>query len=102
MSDTPSSTTPPPSGAAPLPRPAFPVVRLLYSFGYGLIAWFVLHVIFVLAALQFVMIAINGRVHDEIKSFCSALLQYEWELLAFIAFVCDEQPFPVGPFPKHA
>jgi len=56
----------------------------------------------VLAVVQFVMIAVNGRVHDEIKAFCSSLLQYEWELLAFVTFVRDEQPFPIGPFPKHA
>ena len=106
MSDAPNPTgnVPPPSGpAAALPqRPPFPIVRLLYALGYGLIAWFVLHIIFLLAFVQFVMIAINGRVHDEIKSFCGVLLQYEWELLAFITFVRDKQPFPIGPFPKHA
>ena len=56
----------------------------------------------VLAIVQFAMIAINGRVHDEIKSFSDALLRYEWELLAFITCVRDEQPFPIGPFPKPA
>jgi len=100
MSEAPSS--PPPGAALPAARPPFPVMRLLCAIGYGFIAWFVLHVIFVLAAVQFVMIAVNGRVHDEIKGFCSSLLQYEWELLAFITFVRDEQPFPLGPFPKHA
>ncbi len=103
MSDAPNGNANPP-GAAPLPvpHPPFPIVRLLYSFGYGLIAWFVLHIIFLLAVVQFVMIAINGRAHDEIKSFCMTLIQYEWELLAFITFVRDEQPFPIGPFPKPA
>lgn len=96
MSDAPNPQPLPPS------HPPFPIVRLIYAFGYGLIAWFVLHIIFLLAFVQFVMIAINGRTHDEIKSFCATLLQYEWELIAFITFVRDEQPFPVGPFPKHA
>ncbi len=99
MSD--ASNSPGPAPALPA-RPHFPVARLICAVGYGLIAWFVLHVIFVLAVVQFVMIAVNGRVHDEIKAFCSSLLQYEWELLAFITFVRDEQPFPIGPFPKHA
>jgi hypothetical protein len=99
MSDTPNAAGNPPPPAA---HPPFPVVRLFYALGYGLIAWFVMHIIFLLAFVQFVMIAINGRVHDEIKSFCSTLLQYEWELIAFITFVRDEQPFPFGPFPKHA
>ena len=103
MSDTPnSSANVPPPGSAVVARPPFPIVRLLYALGYGVIAYFVLHIIFLLAAVQFVMILVNGRVHDEIKSFCSALIQYEWELLAFITFVRDEQPFPFGPFPKHA
>ncbi len=101
MSDAPNSNGPQPAPVPP-PHPPFPIVRLLYAFGYGLIAYFVLHVIFLLAFVQFVMIAINGRVHDEIKSFCWTLLQYEWELVAFITFVRDEQPFPIGPFPKHA
>jgi hypothetical protein len=99
MSEAPNS---PGTPVLPAPRPPFPLARLIYAIGYGFIAWFVLHVIFVLAAVQFVMIALNGRVHEEIKGFCSSLLQYEWELLAFIAFVRDEQPFPLGPFPKHA
>ncbi len=103
MSDSNSTGgAPPPSRAIVPVRPPFPFVRLLYALGYGFVAWFVMHIIFVLAVVQFVMLAINGRVNDELKSFCNTLLQYEWELLAYIAFVRDEQPFPIGPFPKHA
>ena len=91
-----------PGSIPPPSHPPFPVVRLLYSIGYGFVAWFVLHILFVLAAVQFVVIAINGRVNEELKSFCLTLIQYEWEMLAFIVFVRDEQPFPIGPFPKHA
>ncbi len=87
-----------------MPQPArtpFPGIRLLYAFGYAIIAWLVLWVVFVLAVIQFVVFAINGRVNDELKSFSANLVQYLWELLAFITFVRDEQPFPIGPFPKH-
>ncbi|MEI9996848.1 MAG: DUF4389 domain-containing protein [Rhizomicrobium sp.] len=102
MSDTSNQASGIPPGQIPVVvHPPFPFLRLLYSIGYGLVAWFVMHVIFVLAVVQFVMIAINGRVHEEIKSFCSTLIQYEWELLAYIVFARDEMPFPVGPFPKH-
>ena len=61
-----------------------------------------IHVVFLLAVIQFVVIAINGRGNDELKHFCLVLVQYLWELLAFITFVRDEHPFPLGPFPKHA
>ncbi len=106
MSDAsnPSNSVPPP-GPTPLPvpqRPPFPIIRLLYSFGYGVIAWFVIHIVFLVAVVQFFVIAINGRANDELKSFGLSLLRYEWQLLAFITFVSDEQPFPIGAFPKHA
>jgi len=88
------------SGIAPARSP-FPAVRLLYAFGYAIVAWFVLHLVFGLAILQFVVIAATGRVNDELKSFSLSLIQYLWELLAFVAFVRDERPFPIGPFPTQ-
>ena len=105
MSDTPTGSTVPPGNAQPAGtsvRPPFPLVRLFYSIGYGFIAWFVVHIVFVLAVVQFVVIALNGRANEELKHFSLTLVQYLWELLAFITFVRDEQPFPIGPFPKHA
>jgi hypothetical protein len=97
-----SNGTPPPGGQSGATHPPFPAIRLLYSLGYGLIAWFVIHIVFLLAVVQFVVIAINGRNNEELKHFSLTLVQYLWELLAFITFVRDEQPFPMGPFPKHA
>jgi hypothetical protein len=108
MSDpaNPTAGTPPPGPTPPpaaLPHhPPFPIVRVLYAIGYGFIAWVVLHILVVLAAIQVVMIAINGRTNEELKSLCSSLIQYEWELFAFMTFVRDEQPFPLGPFPRHS
>ncbi len=107
MTDSSSGNAIPPADGAPaggsIPqRPPFPAVRLLYSIGYGLIAWFVLHIVFVLAVVQFVVFALNGKLNEELRHFSLTLVQYLWELLAFITFVRDEQPFPIGPFPKHA
>src|ERR1700753_2832687 len=103
MSDAGSSSIPP-NGTTSVPQPArapFPGIRLLYSFGYAIIAWFVLWITFLLALIQFVVIAINAKVNEELKSFSANLVQYLWELLGFIVFARDEQPFPIGPFPKH-
>ncbi len=106
MSDPANPTAPPPGSVPPpaaLPHhPPFPVVRVLYAIGYSFVAWFVLHILFFLAVVQVAMIAINGRTNEELKNFCNTLIQYEWELFAYITFVRDEQPFPLGPFPKHA
>jgi len=84
----------------PIVRTPFPVVRLLYAFGFAILAWLAFWVLLVLGTLQFVVLLVSGRVNVELKSFNLSLLQYLWELLAFIIFVRDEQPFPIGPFPK--
>ena len=89
---------PPPEAAR---RPPFPAVRLLYAIGFAVVAWFVFWITLILALVQFVVVAINGKVNEELKSFTVNLIQYLWELLAFITFVRDEQPFPIGPFPRN-
>lgn len=90
----------PPTGATH--RPPFPAVRLFYAIGFAVVAWFVFWIALILALTQFIVVAINGRVNDELKAFSQNLIQYLWELLAFISFVRDEQPFPIGPFPKRS
>jgi hypothetical protein len=87
----------------PLPQPAkmpFPIARLLYSLFFAVLAWLSLWLLLVLAAVQFIVLAITGRVNEELKTFNLNLLQYLWELIAFITFVRNDQPFPLGPFPR--
>ncbi len=83
-------------------RVPFPATRLLYAIGFGIVAWFVFWITLILALAQFVVVAINGRENEELRMFTHNLIQYLWELLAFISFVRDEQPFPIGPFPKQS
>jgi hypothetical protein len=98
MTDVPPGSTQALPIAGPTP---FPVVRLLYAIGFAFVAWFVFWTLVVLAIAQFAVLAINGRVNSELKSFTLSLVQYLWELLAFIVFVRDERPFPFGSFPRH-
>ncbi len=93
-----------PGGAQALPAAThapFLVARLLLAIGYAFLAWFVLWVALVLGAVQFVVFVMNGKVNEELKNFSLSLVQYLWELLAFVTFVRDERPFPVGPFPRQ-
>jgi hypothetical protein len=82
-------------------RPAFPVVRLLYAIGFAFVAWFVFWILLLLGLVQFLMLALSGRINEELRHFCVNLVQYLWELVAYITFVRDEQPFPIGPFPSR-
>ena len=87
--------------AQPVAHPPFPGVRVLYAIGFAFLAYFALHVLFVLALIQVVVLAINGRTNEELKHFSLNLIQYLWEVLAFITFARDERPFPLGPFPHQ-
>ena len=89
------------SDARAAARPPFPAVRLLYAIGFAVVAWFVFWIVVVLTVFQFLVVGVKGKLNDEIKSLSLNLVQYLLELLAFITFVRDEQPFPFGPFP-HA
>lgn len=99
MTDVPPSGTVPPGGTA-IPHPPFPAVRLLYAFVFAVVAWFVFWIALLVGLVQFILVAIEGRANEELKSFSAGLVQYLWELLAFITFVRDDQPFPFGPFPR--
>ena len=81
-------------------KPQFPLKRLLYALGYSVLAWIAFWMLLVLSLVQFVVMLVTGRANDELKAFSLSLLQYLWELVAFITFVRDDQPFPIGPFPK--
>lgn len=88
--------------AAPQPkaRQPFPAVRWLYALGFALLAWLAFWILLILATVQFVVVLVTGRFNAELKGFSLNLLQYLWELFAFIIFVRDDQPFPFGPFPR--
>lgn len=83
-------------------RPAFPLVRVLYAIVFAFVAWFVFWMILLLALVQVVMLALSSRINEELRRFSANLVQYLVELLAYIAFMRDEQPFPIGRFPSRA
>jgi hypothetical protein len=105
MSDVPPGGVPSNGGAQAVPpraeHPPFPIARLFYAFGFAIIAWFVFWGVLLLAAVQFIVVLINGEQNVELRNFSLSLVQYLWELLAYITFVRDDQPFPLGPFPKR-
>jgi len=97
------SDVPPGSAAQAQPYPdhrTLPIARLLSAIGIAFLAWVVLWIVFVLAFVRFVVLVINGHTNDELKRFSLNLLQYLFELLAFVTFARDDLPFPIGPFPR--
>jgi hypothetical protein len=99
MSDAPNGAGAVPPQSLPA-HPPFPAIRLLWSIGYGFLAWLAFWLLIVLAVIQFVLVAVNGHANDEVKRFSRGLILYLSELLAYLVFLSDDQPFPVGPFPQ--
>ena len=88
-------------------RTPFPWERLLYSIGFGIVAWCVFWVVMVLAFMQFVLVllqsvtaSVTGHPSEELKRFCLMMIQYLLELLAYITFARETPPFPFSPFPS--
>ena len=82
-------------------RQRFPWLRLAYAIGFALLAWTVLWVIvFVLAPLYFITLAITGRANPELQEFNAKAVRYLRDVLFFITGVIEDTPFPLGPFPR--
>jgi hypothetical protein len=91
------------NGVAVVPtaaRTPFPFVRFLYAVGFAILAWLAFWFLIILGMVQFAVLLVTGRANEELKRFNLNLLQYLWEAFAFILFIRDDQPFPIGPFPK--
>ena len=87
----------------PVPvRQPFPFERMFFAFGFAVLAWVLLWGLFIAAIVQFVFFAVEGRANEELRGGCQRVVQYLWEVVAYVVFVRDEKPFPFAPFPKHA
>ena len=102
-----SNAAPAGSATGSRSRIPFPWERLLYSIGFGIVAWCVFWVVMVLAFMQFVLVllqsvtaSVTGHPSEELKRFCLMMIQYLLELLAYITFARETPPFPFSPFPS--
>jgi hypothetical protein len=80
MSDAPNSGPIPSSDTriTPVIHPPFPAVRLLYSLLFAVMAYLAVLLLFALAVVQFIVLAITGKTNDELKGFTVGLVRYIW------------------------
>lgn len=77
-------------------------MRLLYMVGFAILGYFAFWIMLLLAVVQFVYTLVAGTPNTELKAFCGRLAEYVREVLSFVTFGTEEQPFPFGAFPGGA
>lgn len=92
-SDLPSTTQPQGSpGAAEAWR------RILYMLGYAFISYFVLIGVFLVAIGQAIHVVVTRRRSGELETLARNMTRYLAEVVAFVAWVSDDKPFPAESF----
>jgi dolichyl-phosphate-mannose--protein O-mannosyl transferase len=90
-----STPTVPPPGASPHGADAWR--RILYMLGFSFIAYFVLIGIFLVAVVQAIHVLVTKRRLGELETLAQNMAHYLAEVVAFVAFVSDDKPFPAQP-----
>lgn len=75
-------------------------IRFLYMIAFWFLGNIAFSVAIFLGAVQFVVVLITGDKNEELRSFSRNLIQYVWECLAFVVFIREDKPFPLGRFPS--
>lgn len=74
--------------------------RILSMVLFGLVFYFVETAVFVLAIFQVVYKALTGEVHQQVLAVSRDLALYINQLVNYLLFNSETQPFPVGEWPS--
>lgn len=74
--------------------------RILSMVLFGLVFYFVETAVFVLAIFQVIYKALTGEVHQQVLSVSRDLALYINQLVNYLLFNSEEQPFPIGEWPS--
>ncbi|MCH6572122.1 MAG: DUF4389 domain-containing protein [Gammaproteobacteria bacterium] len=75
-------------------------VRLVYMLLFGLIFWLGSIVLTLVVVLQFLHMLIAGKANDNLLQFGRQLGIYYRQLIDFLCYADEYQPFPFGAWPE--
>jgi len=76
-------------------------IRLVFMIGFAILLYVIIApVIFVLMLVQALFVLITGDYNSNLRYLGAALAQYVLQILQFISYNSDVQPFPFADFPK--
>ena len=74
-------------------------LRGLFIIIFGAILYFVIILVWLLVAFQFISKVVTGSLNRQLADFSVGLTSYISQLLGYITFQSDERPFPFNPWP---
>lgn len=75
--------------------------RMLYMIGFGILSYALLWFVLAMAALQFVLVIVQGEPNPRLKAFAQSVNHYFRTVLAFLSFKSDRVPAPFSPMPDE-
>jgi hypothetical protein len=78
----------------------FPWQRLVMSLLFAFVAYWALIGTLILAAVLWVLTALNRDMQPEFQRFVGSCARYVGQCLAYVAMQREDAPFPVGPWPR--
>ncbi len=75
-------------------------LRFIYMIGFGILAHIAFSLTLFLGVVQLVVLLVTKEKNAELLTFSRRLIAFIGECLAFIVFVRDDKPFPLGKFPS--
>lgn len=67
---------------------------------FGFVGVFALYLLFVLAAVQYLVTVLRGRPHDEVQRGLGWLHGYLRQILSYLCFETEQMPWPLGELPE--
>jgi hypothetical protein len=76
--------------------------RALYMLLFAVILGLTRIVLIGLVLLQLIIVLFSGQANDRLLKLGQSLSTFVYQVLQFLTFNSDDQPYPFGPWPKGA
>jgi len=77
-------------------------IRLVYMLVFWLLSWLARLAIAVVAAIQFVLVLVNGEGNSNLRRLGQAIAIWTQQNFLFLSFACEEKPFPFQDWPQYS
>lgn len=75
-------------------------IRLFFMVVFAIVGYVVQILIWIIAAIQFVITIITGKVNQNLHNFSNGLCVYAYHIIKYLTYITEEKPFPFSHWPE--